>query len=78
MTRIGTGMREFFATIGAAKWFFARMYANVLFQVMFEFERFVTVGAFEFAQQSRFVVADHVPLQAIHVGETFLAYFAAL
>jgi hypothetical protein len=30
--------------------------------MMLEFEGFVAVGALEFAQSSRFVVADHVTL----------------
>lgn len=38
------------------------MNANMLFQMVFEFERFVTVGTLEFAQQRRFVVTNHVTL----------------
>lgn len=55
-------MRETFAAVGAAEWFLTRMYAHVFLQVMLEFERLITVGAFEFTQQRRFVVGDHVTL----------------
>lgn len=71
-------MREALATIVAAERLLAGMDANMLLEVMLEFECLVAVLAFEFAQQRRFVVADHVALQAVHVGERFLAQLAAL
>lgn len=45
---------------------------------MFKFEGLVTVGALEFAQSSRFVMADHVSLQTIDVGEVLMANTARL
>lgn len=78
MTGVGTGMGKAFAAVAAAEWFLAGMDAYMLFEVVLELEGLVAVGALEFAQQRRFVVADHVALQAIHVGETFVADFAAL
>lgn len=55
-------MGESFAAIGAAEWLLTRMYAHVFLQVVLEFERLITVGTFEFTQQRRFVVGDHVTL----------------
>lgn len=78
MTGIGTGMGKAFAAIAAAEWFLAGMDADMLFEVVLEFESLVAVGAFEFAQKRRFVVADHVALQAIDVGEALVADFATL
>ena len=45
---------------------------------MFKLEGLVAIGALEFAQSSRLVVADHVTLQAIDVGEVLLAHAARL
>ena len=47
-------------------------------EVMLEFERFVAVGAFEFAQSGALVVADHVTLETVDVGEVFLTHAARL
>lgn len=40
---------------------------------MFKLEGLVAVGALEFAQSSRFVVTNHVTLQAVDVGKILLA-----
>lgn len=47
-------------------------------EVVFKLEGLVAVGALEFAQSSRFVVADHVTLEAIDVGKVLLANAARL
>ena len=45
---------------------------------MLEFERFVAVGAFEFPEPGALVVADHVTLETVHVGEILLTHAARL
>ena len=45
---------------------------------MFELERFVALGALELAEDGALVVADHVPLQSVDVGESLVANFARL
>lgn len=44
--------------------------------MMFEFESFVAFCAFKFPQNSAFVVADHVALEAVDICEGFVANFA--
>lgn len=73
MGRIGARVRKTFAAIGALEWLLTRMDPDMLLEVMFKFEGLVTVGALEFAQSSRFVMADHVSLQTIDVGEVLMA-----
>jgi hypothetical protein len=46
--------------------------------MMFKLEGLVAVGALEFTQSSRFVVADHVTLQTVDIGEVLLANTARL
>lgn len=46
--------------------------------MVFEFKRFVAFRAFELPENGTFVVADHVPLKSVHVGESFVAHFARL
>lgn len=46
--------------------------------MMFELERFFALRTFELAKHRTFVVAYHVPLETVHVGECFVAYFARL
>lgn len=45
---------------------------------MLEFEGFIALGAFKFAQNSALVMADHVTLEAVDVGEGFVANFTRL
>lgn len=78
VTGIGAGVGETLAAIGAAERLLTRMYAHVLLQMMLELKCFVAIGAFEFAQQRRFIVTDHVSLEAVHVGKCLLANFTAL
>ena len=47
-------------------------------EVVFEFEGFVAVGAFEFTQAGALVVAYHVALQAVDIGKILLTYSATL
>ena len=47
-------------------------------EVVLELESLLAVGAFEFAQASALVVADHVTLQTVHVGKVLLAHGARL
>lgn len=70
-------MGEPFAAVVTTEWLLARMYAHVLLQVMLEFERLITVGAFELTQQRRFVVRDHMTLETVNVGKLLVAYLAA-
>lgn len=73
MAGIRTGMAEAFAAVVALERFLARVDANVLLQVVFQFERLVAVVALELAQHRRLFVADHVALQPVHVGKGFVA-----
>lgn len=75
---VRAGMRKAFAAVVAAERLLAGMDAHMLLEVVLELERLVAVGALEFAQQRRLVVADHVALQAVHVGKRFVAHLAAL
>jgi hypothetical protein len=52
--------------------------SNKYLEMMFKLEGLVAVGALEFTQSSRFVVADHVTLQTVDVGEVLLANTARL
>lgn len=54
------------------------MYANMLLQMMLEFECLITIIAFKFTQPRWLIVTNHVTLQAIHIRERLLTYLAAL
>lgn len=45
---------------------------------MLKFECFVTFSAFEFPKDCALIVADHVPLESVDVGEGFIADLAGL
>lgn len=45
---------------------------------MLEFKGFIALGAFEFAQDCTLVMTDHVTLEAVDIGEGFVANFARL
>jgi hypothetical protein len=47
-------------------------------EVVFELESLATIEAFEATEDGGFVMGDHVPLQAVHVGKLFSAHFALL
>jgi len=46
--------------------------------MMFELERFLAFGTFELAENRALVVAYHVPLETVHVGERLVAHLARL
>lgn len=46
--------------------------------MMLEFEGLFTFRAFEFPQHCTFIMAYHVALQAVDIGECFTANFARL
>lgn len=73
MAGIRTGMAEPLAAVVALEGLLARMDADVLLQVVLQLERLITVVALEFAQHRRLLVADHVTLQAVHVGKGLAA-----
>jgi len=54
------------------------MWLCAYLEMVLEFEGLVAVGALEFAQSGRFVVADHVTLQAVHIGKVLLTNAARL
>lgn len=54
------------------------MNAYVLFKMMLEFEGLIALITLELTQQSGLIVTDHVTLQAVHIGEGFVANLAAL
>jgi hypothetical protein len=47
-------------------------------EVMFKFEGFITLWTLELAEDRTLVVAYHMPLQSIHVGEGLVANLARL
>lgn len=49
---------------------------NHYLEMMFELECFFALGTFELAKHRTLVVAYHMPLETVHVGERFVAYFA--
>lgn len=46
--------------------------------MVFELERFFALGTFELAEHGALIVAYHVPLEAVHVGERLVAHLARL
>lgn len=46
--------------------------------MMFKFESLFAFWALELPEDGALVVADHVALQAIHIGECFVAHFTGL
>lgn len=71
-------MGEFLPAVGAFEGFLSAVYSEVLLEVMLELEGFIAIVALELAQLRALVVADHVPLQPIHVREALVAYLACL
>lgn len=71
-------VREAFAAVVTAEGLLAGMDAHMLFQVVLELEGLVALVALEFTQQRGFIVADHMTLEAVHVREGLVAYFAGL
>lgn len=69
-------MREPFTAVGALKWFFSTMNANVFLEMMFELERLFALGTFELAQHRALVVTYHVPLETVNIGERLVAHLA--
>lgn len=69
-------MGEFLAAIGALEGFLSAVDAEVLLEVVLELEGFVAVIALELAERRALVVADHVPLQPVHVREALVANLA--
>ena len=47
-------------------------------EMVLEFERFIALRAFEFSEHCTLVVADHVSLEAVDVGESFVADLTGL
>lgn len=78
MAGIGPGMTETLPAVVALKRLLARVDANVLLQVVLQFERLVAVVAFELAQHRRLLVTDHVTLQPVHIGKGFVALGTSL
>lgn len=71
-------MRKLLAAISAFKGLFSTVDAEMFFQVVFELEGFVAVVALELPQQCALVMADHVTLQAVHIGKRLVANLARL
>jgi len=46
--------------------------------MMFELERLFALGTFELAQHCALVVAYHMPLETVNVGERLVAHLAGL
>jgi len=46
--------------------------------MMFELERLFALGTFELAQHRALIVAYHVPLETVNVGERLVAHLAGL
>lgn len=69
-------MTKSLSAVGAFERLFARVDADVLLQMMLEFESLHALGTFEFSQLVGFVVRNHVTLKTVNVGERFGAHFA--
>lgn len=54
------------------------MYPVMLFEVVFELEGFVAIVALVLPQVGALVVADHVPLQSVHIREALMTDLACL
>lgn len=46
--------------------------------MMLKLKRFIAIVAFELAELLTFIMADHMPLQAIHIQEALMADLASL
>lgn len=51
---------------------------DIYLEMVFKLEGLLAVGALKLAQSSRFVVTNHVTLQAVDVGEVLLTNAARL
>lgn len=71
-------MGELLPTVGAFEGFFSAVYSEVFLQVMFELEGFIAIVTLELTELRALVVADHVPLQAIHICKALMADLACL
>lgn len=78
MRGVGAGVRELLPAVGALEGLLAAVDAQVLLEVVLELERLLTVVALVLADGRAVDVADHVPLQAVHIVEAFRTYFAGL
>ncbi|RUS89639.1 hypothetical protein EGW08_002560, partial [Elysia chlorotica] len=76
VTAVGPRVGEALGARGALERFLSRVNANVLWwwKVMLEFECLAALRALELPQVGRLGVADHVTLQAIHIGKRFLTH----
>lgn len=73
-----SGVREPLAAVVAPKWLLAGMDPHVLLEVVFELEGLVALLALELPQQGTLIVADHVPLESVDIGEGLVANAAGL
>lgn len=71
-------VRESLAAVVASEGLLAGMDPHVLLEVVLELEGLVALLALKLPQQRTLVVADHVPLQAVHVREGLVADAAGL
>ena len=71
-------MTEPLAAVLALERLLARMDSDVLLQVVFELKRLVAFGTLKLTQLGALLVANHVPLQAVDIGECLAANFADL
>lgn len=78
MTGVRSRVGKLLSAVGTFERLLTAVYSQVLLQVMFKFKSFITIVAFEFPQQGALVVANHVPLQSVHVGEALVADLACL
>lgn len=71
-------MTEAFATVRAFKGFLSTVDANVFLEMVLEFEGLATFWTFELAEVSALVMADHVTLEPVNIGECLVADLAVL
>lgn len=69
-------MGKSFAAVAAFEGLFTTMYSYVFLKMVLKFKSFVAFGAFEFSKDGTFIVANHMPLEAINICKRFIANFA--
>ena len=78
VTAVRPWMAEALVAVGTLERFLPTMDPYVLLQMMFELERLPTLRTFKLPEIRRLVMADHVTLETVNVGEGFAAYFTGL
>lgn len=71
-------MGKTFAAVVALEWLFTAVNAKVLLEVMLKLEGFLAMGTLKLTKHGTLIMADHVSLESVDVGERFAAHLARL